>query len=125
MLLTEQWQLIATDGAVLVQKSNKAPVSLCYADQIPTLEKTFILSTREAVNYPPSIDANKSLYARVTSEGANCTLSIEETRSPLFNSAASEDIKSSEGIVLLRAILNGIEIIADQDVGSLESNQGR
>jgi len=80
MLLTTVWQLIATDGNVLVQKSNKSGVSLCYSTGTPTTESTFGLDTRDPIVFPVSTLPNKDLYARVTTEDANCTLTVEEVR---------------------------------------------
>ena len=77
MLLTDQWQVIATDGNILVQKSNKASVSLCYADQTPTGESTFGLDTRNVTPFPASIVVGRSLYARTASPEQQCTLTIE------------------------------------------------
>lgn len=82
MLLTDQWQEIVQNGNLLLQKSNKASVSLCYAAATPTNEPNFGLDTREAIVYPASIDTTKNLYARASKSDANCTLTIEEVKNP-------------------------------------------
>lgn len=78
MLLTDQWQVIATDGNILVQKSNKASVSLCYADQTPTVESTFGLDTRRVEPFPASEVSGRKLYARTSLPNQKCTLTIEK-----------------------------------------------
>lgn len=78
MLLTDQWQVIATDGNILVQKSNKASVSLCYADQTPTVESTFGLDTRNVTPFPASLVVGRNLYAKTSLPNQNCTLTIEQ-----------------------------------------------
>lgn len=77
MLLTDQWQVIATDGNILVQKSNKASVSLCYADQTPTVESTFGLDTRRVEPFPASVIPGRKLYAKTSLPNQKCTLTIE------------------------------------------------
>lgn len=78
MLLTDQWQLIATNESVLIQKSNKSSVSLCYADQAPTTQKTFSLGTRGVSPFPASVVIGRGLYAKTPLPNQSCTLTIEK-----------------------------------------------
>ena len=105
MLLTEEWQLIATNGAVLVQKSNKSSVSLCYADGAPTTESTFGLDTRDPTVFPVATLPGRDLYAKASKSDSNCTLTVEEVR---------KDSPASAGIVTTD-YTGSLSIPADKD----------
>ena len=84
MLLTTSWQAVASIGAgAVLQRSNRTPVSLCYAHTTPTTEVTFSLNSRDMVELPGV--ANNALYARVSMAGASCTLTIAPTESVTTN----------------------------------------
>lgn len=74
MTLDENWQLISRDGAI-IQNGRSGIVSLCYAEQTPTVEEKFSL-LEGIIREMPKV-SGKGLYARVVS--GTTIITVEET----------------------------------------------